>query len=123
MNFLQFQQTKKVNENLWVLHYLNIEDDLFITNNGESYLLVIGSVNYQSTELRHLELLLYYFCCGEGYFGNTLQQIEILRDHLINELQSIDRNGTYSDLYSVNEGMEPMSLIDALIKYDEFNAE
>jgi hypothetical protein len=123
MNFLQFQQTKKVIESLWTLHYLNIEDDLFITSNGESYLLVIGNTNYQSTELRHLELLLYYYCCGESYFGQTLQLIEVLRDHLINELQTMERNGTFSDLYSINEGLEPMSLIDALIKYDEFMAE
>ena len=123
MNFKQFQQTKKANKSLSILNYLSIEDELFIKDNEGSYLLVISNVSYESTELSQLELVLYYFCCGENFFGNTLQQIEIARDYLINELQTIDRNGTYSDLCSINEGIEPMSLIEALIKYDEFIAE
>ena len=123
MNFKQFQQTKKANKSLSILNYLSIEDELFIKDNEGSYLLVISNVSYESTELSQLELVLYYFCCGENFFGNTLQQIEIARDYLINELQTIDRNGTYSDLCSINEGIEPMSLIEALIKCDEFIAE
>lgn len=134
MNFKQFQQTKKVHpaplnefpEASNVYFYLEAQDNIFIVelaDNEYNFSLVIGNEEYLSNTLEHLEWVLYYFCCGENFFGETLQQIELLRDNLVNQLAKIDWNGTYTDKHSIIEGMEPMSLIDALIKYDWMHAE
>lgn len=135
MNFKQFQQTKKVHpapsidfpEALNIHSYVDSREQIFIVelndDHEHQFSLVIGNEEYLSDNLEHLEWVLYYFCCGENFFGETLQQMELLRDNLINQLAKFDWNGTYTDKDSIIEGMEPMSLIDALIKYDWMHAE
>ena len=113
MDFPDFQQTKCQAPD-GRLCYLN--DELFIEQlDGLSeHLLVIGNQNYESTDLESLELVLYYWCCGESYFGDELQQREILRDNAIHFCATVDPNGTYRDMDCIADGIDPMGFNEAL---------
>jgi len=77
-----------------------------------SYLLSIENESI-SADLENLELALYYFACGECYFGSELQEHEIIRFYMIEQCKKIDPNGTYSDFHCIGEGLRPMDLYEA----------
>jgi hypothetical protein len=113
MDFPDFQQTKRQMPD-GKLCYLN--DELFIEQleGLNEHLLVIGNQSYESTDLESLELVLYYWCCGESYFGDELQQREILRDNAIYFCAAVDPNGTYRDIDCIADGIDPIGFNEAL---------
>jgi len=112
MDFLDFQRTRQ-STSQGELRYL--DGELFIEGRpGGGYLLVIGSENYCSSDLESLERILYFYACGESYFGDELQQREILRDNAIHLCKKLDPKGTYSDLDHITEGVPPMGFNEAL---------
>lgn len=83
-----------------------------------SYLLNIENESI-SSDLENLELALYYFACGECYFGSELQEQEIVRSYVIEQCKKIDPNGTYRDSDSIREGLPPMTLFEICKKFVE----
>lgn len=77
-----------------------------------SYLVNIESESINA-DLENLELALYYFACGECYFGAELRDHEIVRFHMIEQCKEIDPNGTYSDFHCIRDGLRPMDLYEA----------
>jgi len=112
MDFLDFQRTRQ-STSQGELRYL--DGELFIEGRSAGgYLLIIGSENYCSSDLESLERILYFYACGESYFGDELQQREILRDNAIHLCKKLDPKGTYSDLDHVESGVPPMGFNEAL---------
>ena len=112
MDFLDFQRTRQSTSE-GELRY--VDGELFIQQlSTGGYLLVIGSESYCSNDLQSLECILYFYACGERYFGDELQQCEILRDNAIHLCKKLDPKGTYSDLDHVESGVPPMGFSEAL---------
>lgn len=110
MDFSDFQQTRQQMPD-GRLCYLGNED-LFIEQ--PDGLLVIGNQSYTSTNFESLELVLYYWCCGESYFGDELLQREILRDNAIHFCATVDPNGTYRDIDCIAGNINPLGFDEAL---------
>lgn len=77
-----------------------------------SYLLNIEQES-MCADLEKLEMALYWYACGESYFGEDLQEAEVTRFRVIEECERIDPNGTYRDSHCIAEGLRPMDLYEA----------
>ena len=119
MDFLDFQRTRQSapdteGDALASLYYLGEKELHVLEYEGGEYVLTIGNESYVSTDLEMLDRVLYYYCCGESYFGEELQQREILRDNAIYTCKKIDPNGAYTDLDCINDHVEPLGFNEAL---------
>lgn len=118
MNFIDFQRTCQTaldadGDAHASLYYLNEKQLHILEYEGGEYVLTIGNESYVSADLEVLERVLYYYCCGESYFGEELQQREILRDNAIFTCKKMDPNGAYTDLDCINANVEPLGLNEA----------
>ena len=119
MDFLDFQQTRQSapstgGDAIASLYYLSEKELHVLECKGGEYVLTIGNESYVSTDLDALDRVLYFYCCGESYFGDELQQREILRDNAIYACKKIDPKGAYTDLDCINDHVEPLGFNEAL---------
>jgi len=82
---------------------------------GDEYVLNLESETV-SGDLEMLERMLYFYACGENYLGEDLMEEEITRCRIIEECERIDPNGCYRDSACIAEGIEPMSLSEAIVQ-------
>jgi len=82
---------------------------------GDEYVLNLESETI-SGDLEVLERMLYFYACGENYLGEDLMEAEVTRCRIIEECERIDPNGCYRDSACIADGVEPMSLSEAIVQ-------